>query len=72
MDTMRLAAKLFGGRHLAARLAALDRSQAVIEFDLDGRVLNANDNFLAVTGYSLAEIKGQHHRMFMPSGDAGL
>jgi methyl-accepting chemotaxis protein len=67
---MRLAAKLFGGRHLAARLAALDRSQAVIEFDLEGRVLNANDNFLAVTGYSLAEIKGHHHRMFMPSGDA--
>ncbi|MBH0194871.1 MAG: HAMP domain-containing protein, partial [Nitrospira sp.] len=43
---------------------ALDRVQAVIEFTLDGTVLNANDNFLKTLGYTLAEIKGQHHRMF--------
>jgi len=45
-------------------LQAIYRSQAVIEFSLDGRILDANDNFLAVTGYSRAEIIGQHHRMF--------
>ncbi|NEW91699.1 PAS domain S-box protein [Rhodopseudomonas sp. BR0M22] len=48
-----------------AMLAALNRSQAVIEFDLDGNVIDANDNFLTALGYSLAEIKGKHHRMFV-------
>jgi methyl-accepting chemotaxis protein len=48
----------------AGRLAAVDRVQAVIEFDLQGRILSANENFLEVVGYSLAEIKGQHHRLF--------
>lgn len=43
---------------------ALNRSQAVIEFSLDGRVLTANDNFLKVLGYSLSEVQGQHHQMF--------
>ncbi|MDH4300703.1 MAG: methyl-accepting chemotaxis protein [Nitrospira sp.] len=43
---------------------ALNRAQAVIEFSLDGMVLTANENFLNALGYSLAEIKGQHHRMF--------
>ena len=43
---------------------AIDRVQAVIEFDLQGRVLTANENFLAVSGYQLDEIRGQHHRMF--------
>ncbi len=43
---------------------ALDRSQAVIEFTPDGYILHANANFLKATGYSLAEIKGEHHRMF--------
>jgi methyl-accepting chemotaxis protein len=46
------------------RLAAIERSQASIEFDLDGNVLTANGNFLAVMGYSLREIVGQHHSMF--------
>ncbi len=44
---------------------SIDRSQAMIEFDLKGNILNANSNFLATVGYSLAEIKGQHHRMFV-------
>lgn len=48
----------------SAVFSALNRSLAVIEFSPDGRVLCANDNFLSATGYSLAEIKGQHHRMF--------
>jgi len=42
-------------------LAALSRSQAMIEFTPDGVILDANENFLAATGYSLEEIVGQHH-----------
>eukprot|EP00903_Cladosiphon_okamuranus_P002592 g2590.t1 len=49
----------------AGVLDALDRSQAVIEFTKDGRVLNANENFLAVTGYELSDIVGKHHSMFL-------
>lgn len=48
----------------ASQLAAIDKSQAVIEFDLKGNILAANDNFLLTTGYSLKEIQGKHHRMF--------
>ena len=44
---------------------AIHKTQAVIEFDLDGNILTANDNFLNAMGYSLDEIKGQHHRMFV-------
>lgn len=47
-----------------ARIEGLDRSQGVIEFDLDGKVIAANENFLRVIGYSLREIIGQHHSMF--------
>lgn len=46
------------------RVKAIARSQAVIEFDLDGHVLEANDNFLRTMGYSLREIEGQHHAIF--------
>jgi len=49
---------------LESKFAAIDRSQAVIEFDLDGNVLAANDNFLRTMGYSMREIGGQHHSMF--------
>lgn len=45
-------------------LEAIDRSMATIEFDLEGRVLTANDNFLRTMGYSLSEIAGKHHRAF--------
>uniref|UniRef100_E6VH62 Methyl-accepting chemotaxis sensory transducer with Pas/Pac sensor n=1 Tax=Rhodopseudomonas palustris (strain DX-1) TaxID=652103 RepID=E6VH62_RHOPX len=55
----------------AAVLDALDRSQAMIEFDLEGNVIDANDNFLAALGYSLAEIKGKHHRMFVDPAEQG-
>jgi methyl-accepting chemotaxis protein len=48
------------------KLAAINRSQAVIEFDLDGKVLEANDNFLALFGYELDEIVDEHHRIFVP------
>ncbi len=48
----------------AGMLAALDRSQAVIEFSLDGHIIKANDAFLSVMDYSLGEIVGKHHSMF--------
>ncbi|PVE24215.1 chemotaxis protein [Microvirga sp. KLBC 81] len=48
-----------------AKLAALDRSQAIIEFNLDGTIINANSNFLAAVGYSLDEIQGKHHSLFV-------
>ncbi len=47
------------------QISAISESQAVIEFDLDGTIRTANDNFLAVTGYTLEEVQGQHHRMFV-------
>jgi methyl-accepting chemotaxis protein len=50
---------------LAGQIAAIGKSQAVIEFDMNGNVLNANDNFLHALGYSLGEIKGKHHSMFV-------
>ena len=48
-----------------AQSAAIDRSQAVIEFKLDGTIISANQNFLNALGYTLAEIAGKHHRMFV-------
>ena len=48
-----------------AQANAIGKSQAVIEFNLDGTIISANDNFLSVVGYSLAEIQGKHHGMFV-------
>jgi methyl-accepting chemotaxis protein len=48
----------------ASLAQAIDRSQAVIEFDIDGTIRKANENFLNAVGYSLAEIQGKHHRIF--------
>jgi methyl-accepting chemotaxis protein len=47
------------------QLAAISKAQAIIEFDLNGIIQTANDNFLASTGYTLDEIRGQHHSMFV-------
>lgn len=47
------------------QLDAISKSQAVIEFNMDGTIITANDNFCQTVGYSLEEIKGKHHRMFM-------
>ncbi|MFC3648780.1 methyl-accepting chemotaxis protein [Planctobacterium marinum] len=47
------------------QIAAISKTQAVIEFNTDGKILNANENFLATMGYQLAEIQGKHHRMFV-------
>src|ERR1700753_3351043 len=52
-------------RDIAAKQAALDKSQAVIEFDMDGTIVTANANFLNAMGYSLDEVKGRHHSMFV-------
>ncbi len=52
-------------RTQSSQLAAIDRSQSMIEFALDGTVLHANANFLTTMGYTLDEIKGKHHSMFV-------
>jgi len=48
-----------------AQTAAISRSQAVIEFDPAGKAIAANQNFLNALGYSLPEIQGKHHGMFV-------
>src|SRR6185369_17492718 len=48
----------------AAKLVAIGKAQAVIEFNMDGTIVDANDNFCKTVGYSLDEIKGRHHCMF--------
>jgi methyl-accepting chemotaxis protein len=53
------------------QLNGIGASQAVIEFDLDGTIRKANDNFLNALGYRLDEIVGQHHRMFVHRADQG-
>jgi methyl-accepting chemotaxis protein len=53
-----------GGRGDAAKVDAIMRSFAVIEFGLDGSIITANENFLAAMGYRLEEIVGRHHSMF--------
>ncbi|OYX63508.1 MAG: chemotaxis protein [Rhizobiales bacterium 32-66-11] len=55
---------MFSGKE-KAKLAAVSRSQAVIEFDRDGNVLSANEGFLKLMGYTEAEIVGVHHRIFV-------
>jgi methyl-accepting chemotaxis protein len=57
---------IFGnGSENKAKIAAISRSMAVIEFDLEGIVLGANENFLAALGYQIGEIKGKHHSTFV-------
>jgi methyl-accepting chemotaxis protein len=53
---------------LAGKVEAIGRSQAVIEFEMDGTIITANENFLSVLGYRLEEIKGKHHSMFVAPG----
>jgi methyl-accepting chemotaxis protein len=50
---------------MQSKIEAIGRAQAVIEFTLDGTILDANRNFTDTVGYGLDEIRGQHHRMFM-------
>ncbi len=50
---------------LRGKISAIDKSQAVVEFELDGTILTANENFLKAMGYTLDEIAGRHHGMFV-------
>ena len=52
-------------RSQEAELAAIAKSQARIEFEMDGTIITANENFLKVVGYSLAEVQGKHHSLFV-------
>ncbi len=57
----------------AAQIQSIDRSQAMIEFQPDGTIVTANRNFLELMGYSLNDIRGQNHRMFVdPAEREGL
>jgi methyl-accepting chemotaxis protein len=55
----------------AGQIAAISRAQAVIAFEMDGTIITANDNFLKALGYTLAEIQGKHHSMFVEQAERG-
>jgi methyl-accepting chemotaxis protein len=65
---VKIAAEITSSKHEeldnAGKLMALSRAQAIIEFDPEGRILTANQNFLKATGYELSEIAGKHHQIF--------
>jgi len=54
----------------AAVLAAISRSQAIIEFDMSGKIISANENFCRAMGYRIEEIVGKHHRIFVDPAEA--
>jgi methyl-accepting chemotaxis protein len=56
---------MLSSHELKAKLEALNKSQATIEFNMDGTIVTANENFLKTMGYTLAQIEGQHHSMFV-------
>ncbi len=60
----------FGGADAKAVLEAMSKSQAIIEFKLDGTILSANENFCQALGYKASEIIGQHHRLFVDPTEA--
>jgi methyl-accepting chemotaxis protein len=62
-------AKRIGAEQIG-KIEAIERAQAVIEFDLNGQILTANRNFLDVVGYALPDIQGKHHRMFVDAEEA--
>ncbi len=55
--------------YYTGQVASIEKAQAVIEFEMDGTIIKANDNFLHVMGYTLDEIKGQHHSIFVDSNE---
>jgi methyl-accepting chemotaxis protein len=57
---------------LRAQVAAIGKAHAVVECQLDGTILAANDNFLRLTGYELAELQGQRHEVLSGSADSSL
>jgi methyl-accepting chemotaxis protein len=64
-----ITAQKIQGMEDAGKIAAMGRAQAVIEFNMDGTIVTANDNFLDAMGYSLAEVQGKHHSMFVTPAD---
>lgn len=56
---------------MSSQIEAIGKSQAVIEFNLDGTIITANENFCATVGYSVEEIRGRHHSMFVDPDHAG-
>ncbi len=60
-----IAAQEIVNADFASQIQAINRSQAVIEFDLQGNILNANENFLKTLGYDMQEIKGRHHSLLL-------
>jgi methyl-accepting chemotaxis protein len=64
-----ITAQKIQGMEDAGKIAAMSRAQAVIEFNMDGTIVVANDNFLGAMGYSLGEIQGKHHSMFVTPAD---
>ncbi len=64
-----ITAQKIQGMEDAGKIAAMSRAQAVIEFNMDGTIVTANDNFLGAMGYALAEIQGKHHSMFVTPAD---
>lgn len=57
-------------RESTGQVAAISKSQAVISFDMEGNILDANENFLNAVEYSLDEVRGRHHRMFVSPEEA--
>ncbi|NQZ88472.1 MAG: PAS domain-containing protein [Colwellia sp.] len=51
--------------NFSGQIDAISKAQAVIEFNMDGTIITANENFLATLGYTLAEVQGKHHSMFV-------
>ena len=64
-----ISAQKLTNANFAGQIEAIGKSQAVIEFDMDGKVLTANENFLGALGYSLSEIVGKHHSMFVGAAE---
>jgi methyl-accepting chemotaxis protein len=64
-----ITAQKIQGMEDAGKIAAMSRAQAVIEFNMDGTIVTANDNFLGAMGYALEEIRGKHHSMFVTPAD---
>ena len=65
MEWSDVTARLLAAADAAGQLAAIGKSQAVIEFNLDGTVITANEGFLKTVGYRLEDIQGKHHSMFV-------
>ena len=61
-----ITAQKLANANFEGQIAAIGKSQAVIEFNMDGTIITANERFLQSIGYQLSEIQGKHHRMFAP------